>query len=274
MEKINPQKYSVDINGKFLFIRHGQTICNSDKNNKERKINYEYIDSHLSPKGIEQSKELKKLIAKLNIESIYVSPLYRSLETAKYIINDNYKGDIIVHPLIIECQNCIDDFIFDIKQTKNDFKNLNVNWNIFDEYVNENKKWNENFFYFDYFNCLEENQKIEKYNKLFNLFNKGDMNTLKKEIVNEIPKIIFNNNSFQPFESFKHVYSRFLTFKEFLLNKHKYTLNDSNQKVLVITHGDYLTVITNKYLFDDDKINFFPKDCCYCKNCDIISLYL
>ena len=67
MEKINPQKYSVDINGKFLFIRHGQTICNSDKNNKERKINYEYIDSHLSPKGIEQSKELKKLITKLNI---------------------------------------------------------------------------------------------------------------------------------------------------------------------------------------------------------------
>ena len=100
------------------------------------------------------------------------------------------------------------------------------------------------------------------------------MNSLKKEIVNEIPKIIFNTESFKPFESFKHVYSRFLTFKQFLLNKHKYTLNDSNQKVLVITHGDYLTVITNKYLFDDDKINFFPKDCCYCKNCDIISLYL
>ena len=273
---INEQKYSFDNKGKFLFIRHGQTICNSDKNYKVRKFNSEYIDSHLSEKGKKQTTRLKNIIKDLNIESIYVSPLYRSLETAKYMLEDNqkYKGEIIVHPLIIECPNCIDDFIFDIKETRNDFKDLNINWKIFDDYIDKYKKWNENFYYFQYFNRLDDNEKSNKYNKLLNLYNKGDMNEFKKEIVNEMPRIIFNKNSLQPFESFKHVYSRFLEFKNYLAEKHKDSLNDSERKVLVITHGDFLGVITNKYLYESDDNNFYPDDCCYCKNCDIISIYI
>ena len=206
--------------------------------------------------------------------SIYVSPLYRSLETAKYILeeNPNYKGQIIVHPLIIECPNCIDDFIYDIKKTKNDFKDLNINWDIFNQYTN--KKWNENFYYFEYFNRMNENQKLDKFNKLLNLYNKGDMNNYKIEMVNEFPRMIFNEQSLQPFESFKHVYSRFLEFKNFLVERHKKTLNEIDKKVLVITHGDFLGVITNKYLYGNDEENYFPKDCCYCKNCDIISIYI
>ena len=271
---INLQKYSLDVEGKFLFIRHGQTICNSDKKYKERKFNPDYIDSHLSDKGIVQTKKLKKILNNLNIEAIYVSPLYRSLETAKYILeeNPNYKGQIIVHPLIIECPNCIDDFIYDIKQTKNDFKDLNINWDIFNQYTN--KKWNENFYYFEYFNRMDENQKLDKFNKLLNIYNKGDMNNYKIEMVNEFPRMIFNEQSLQPFESFKHVYSRFLEFKNFLVERHKKTLNEIDKKILVITHGDFLGVITNKYLYGNDEQNYFPKDCCYCKNCDIISIYI
>ena len=53
---INEQKYSEDNKGKFLFIRHGQTICNSDKNYKDRKFNPDYLDSHLSKKGIKKIK--------------------------------------------------------------------------------------------------------------------------------------------------------------------------------------------------------------------------
>ena len=147
-KKLNLQKYSSDLNGKFLFIRHGQTICNSDKNYKERKINENYIDSHLSEKGIKQTKKLKEKLDKLDIEAIYVSPLYRSLETAKYLIEDiNYKGEIIIHPLISECPNCIDDFIFDINETKKDFDNSNINWNVFDEYIKKYGKWEPNFYY-------------------------------------------------------------------------------------------------------------------------------
>ena len=275
-KSINSQKYSLDTKGKFLFIRHGQTICNSDKNYKKRKVNENYIDSHLSEKGIIQTKNLKEKLDGLNIEAIYVSPLYRSLETAKYMLeNMNYKGEIIVHPLISECPNCIDDFIFDINETKKDFSDLKINWNIFDEYIKTYQKWNENFYYFEYFNRLKEDEKVIKYNKLLNIYNKKEMTEFKKEIVKEIPQIIFNEEkSIQPFESFKHVYSRFLDFKQFLLEKHKETLNDLNKKIIVITHGDFLGVITNKYLYDSDDINYFPRDCCHCNNCDLISIYL
>jgi broad specificity phosphatase PhoE len=274
---LNPQKYEQNTNGNFLFIRHGQTICNSDKDLKGRKFNPNYIDSHLSEKGINQSKNLKEKIEKFDIEAIYVSPLYRSLETAKYMIeNMDYKGEIIVHPLIIECLNCIDDIIFDVRQTKKDFQDLNVNWNIFDEYVKKYKKWDENFYYFEYFNRLNEEEKNIKYNKLLNLYKNGDMIEFKQGIVNEIQRKVFNEDlSINPFESFKLVYSRFLEFKNFLSTKHKaINQNDSNKKIIVITHSNFLGVITNKYLYDNDNINYFPKECCHCKNCDIISIYI
>ena len=274
---LNPQKYEQNTNGNFLFIRHGQTICNSDKDLKGRKFNPNYIDSHLSEKGINQSKNLKEKVEKFDIEAIYVSPLYRSLETAKYMIeNMDYKGEIIVHPLIIECLNCIDDIIFDVRQTKKDFQDLNVNWNIFDEYVKKYKKWDENFYYFEYFNRLNEEEKNIKYNKLLNLYKNGDMIEFKQGIVNEIQRKVFNEDlSINPFESFKLVYSRFLEFKNFLSTKHKdINQNDSNKKIIVITHSNFLGVITNKYLYDNDNINYFPKECCHCKNCDIISIYI
>ena len=274
---LNPQKYEQNTNGNFLFIRHGQTICNSDKDLKGRKFNPNYIDSHLSEKGISQSKNLKEKIEKFDIEAIYVSPLYRSLETAKYMIeNMDYKGEIIVHPLIIECLNCIDDIIFDVRQTKKDFQDLNVNWNIFDEYVKKYKKWDENFYYFEYFNRLNDEEKDIKYNKLLNLYKNGDMMEFKQGIVNEIQRKVFNEDlSINPFESFKLVYSRFFEFKNFLSTKHKdISQNDSNKKIIIITHSNFLGVITNKYLYDNDNINYFPEECCHCKNCDIISIYI
>ena len=274
--KINEQKYSSDSKGKFLFIRHGQTVCNSDKNYKERKINPDYLDSHLSKKGIKQTKELNNTIKILKIESIYVSPLYRSLETVKYMLegSSNFKGEIIVHPLIIECPNCIDDFIYDINKTKNDFKDLNVNWSIFDESVRKYQNWDINFYYFEYFNRLSDTQKKIKHQKLLDLYNKKDMDNLKKEIANEMPKIIFADEGLQPFQSFKHVYSRFLEFKKFLSEKHKDSLDNFDSKVIIVTHGDFLGVITNKYLYENDDINSFARDCCHCKNCDIISIYI
>ena len=101
------------------------------------------------------------------------------------------------------------------------------------------------------------------------------MELFKKEIVQEIPKIIFNDSiTLQPFESFKHVYSRFQDFIKYLKVKHEDNINNFDKKIIVVTHGDFLGVITNKYLYDNDDVNSFPRDCCHCKNCDIISIYI
>jgi broad specificity phosphatase PhoE len=121
---------------------------------------------------------------------------------------------------------------------------------------------------------INDSQKNNKYQKLVDLYDKKDMNNLKKEIVNEMPKIIFNGDEFHPFESFKHVYSRFLEFKKYLCENQKDSLDNFDNKVIIVTHGDFLSVITNKYLYENDDINAFARDCCHCKNCDIISIYI
>ena len=62
-------KYSTDLNGKFLFMRHGKTNFNSD-HEKIRQINISYIDCHLSQKGIQQVKAKQNIINNLSIEKV------------------------------------------------------------------------------------------------------------------------------------------------------------------------------------------------------------
>jgi len=83
-------------------------------------------------------------------------------------------------------------------------------------------------------NGLEQNQKIIKYNKLLDIYKKRDMKEFKKEMVQEIPKIIFNNGKLiQPFESFKHVYSRFLDFIEYLKG-YKYHILTIQKRIIYL----------------------------------------
>ena len=76
--------FTTDLNGKFLYMRHGKTKFNSD-HDKHRQINISYIDCHLSPNGIQQVRAKQILINKLSLEKVYVSPFYRALQTS-YIL--------------------------------------------------------------------------------------------------------------------------------------------------------------------------------------------
>ena len=153
-------KFTQDLKGKFLFMRHGKTEFNSDKD-KLRQINPSYIDCHLSNKGIEQVKLRQKLINSLSIEKVYVSPFYRALQTVSLLLENhpNAKNiSIVVHPKIAEIGGCTHDFIFDIKENKKDFNmnsKIKFDWSLFDEYV-KNIKYDENFFYFNEFNMINE----------------------------------------------------------------------------------------------------------------------
>lgn len=73
---------------------------------------------------------------------------------------------IVVHPLVSETPNCVNDYILDIKSTKNDF-NMNsvikVDWTFFDNYIKE-IKYDENFYYFEYFDCFKNIEKEKKNN--------------------------------------------------------------------------------------------------------------
>ena len=79
---------------KLYVVRHGQTLHN------QLGLVQGSTESDLSEKGIEDAKELRELVSKLNIDVVISSPLKRALDTAK-IITDN-KYNIIIDDRLIE----------------------------------------------------------------------------------------------------------------------------------------------------------------------------
>jgi probable phosphoglycerate mutase len=75
----------------IVFVRHGEA-----DNNVKRLLAGRHIESHLTERGIEQVKDTGQHLRKLKIDRVYVSPVTRTVETAKIIckINDlQYKTD-------------------------------------------------------------------------------------------------------------------------------------------------------------------------------------
>ena len=119
---IIPEKlYDSNLNGKILYIRHGQTNYNKNSNKSNlniMKIKSEYIDCDINEKGIEQTKKISNIIEQLDIEEIYVSPLSRTLHTALILFKNHPQKDKIiikVHPLITEVISGVHGFSFDIQ---------------------------------------------------------------------------------------------------------------------------------------------------------------
>ena len=267
-------KYSTDLSGKFLFMRHGKTKFNSD-HEKNRQINISYIDCHLSSKGIQQIKAKQNIINNLSIEKVYVSPFYRALQTA-YILLENHPNinniQVIVHPKIAEIGGCTHDFILDIRENKNDF-NINskvkFNWNFFDEYTRR-LKYDENFFYFEEYNNIKENIKNELYNKLRKLYDNNQKELYKKELEK---LAIFRIENKKKFESITHEYNRFLEFKNQLKIEHNNTLKNKNQKVLIISHSSFIKISTSPFPYFGNNQKAHPS-CHPMKNLEIISIFL
>ena len=269
-------KYTPDLSGKFLFMRHGQTWYNRTKD-LSRRYNPDLCDSHLSDEGINQIILAQETINKLNIEKVYVSPYYRALQTCTLAFKNypNLKNlQVIVHPKISEVVCSGHDFIFDIKETKKDF-NMNsevkIDWSYFDNYVKE-MNYDENFFYFENINIIDEKEKKEEYLKLKKLYEEKDEKRGYKE---ELKKFLEEKKKvLSRFESLKHAYERFEDFKKFLRIEHKETINDLNKKVLCVSHSTFIKTASSPEPFLIDKINEDTSHLYNIKNGEIITLYL
>ena len=74
-----------------VFMRHGQA-----ENNVKRILVGRHIESHLTEEGKIQVSDTAQYLKKLDISRIYVSPVIRTVETAKIvsnILNLNYEID-------------------------------------------------------------------------------------------------------------------------------------------------------------------------------------
>ena len=254
-------------------MRHGQTKFNENKNFTSRRVNVEYIDCKLARTGILQAKTKRKILNSLSFEKIYVSPAYRALQTLTYSLESHpNKENIIafVHPLAMEISVCVNDFLLDIKRTKIEF-NLNskikIDWSLFDNYI-KRIKYDENFFYFENFDNIEENQKDDIYIKLKNLYDNGDNEKFKIGL-KELAQISLDKKLY--IESIKHAQERFIKFLDFIRKNHKDTLENKNEKIMVFSHGAFMKVGTNLTEYKNKKIKKFYPSCYYLKNCEILS---
>lgn len=277
MENNISPKFKPDLSGKFLFMRHGETLFNKMREDPSRVYNPDLSDSHLSEEGIEQSKSRQEDLNKLNIEKVFVSPYFRAIETMTYALESypNIENIIaIVHPKISEVVCCSNNFILDIKKTKEKF-NMNskvkVDWSLFDELIKQSK-YDENFFFFEYMNLLGDKEKEEEYIKLKSLYDKGDIKEYKNELRNFLES---HYEHYRKYESFKHSNERFDEFKYYLKNEFKESINDKNKKVLCVCHSALLTAAISPTPFLKDEIEEEKIDNLYqIKNAEIISILI
>ena len=273
-EQKEEKNYSKDLSEKLLIMRHGETDFNADTDKGNRITNPKYPDCRLNQNGISQAKSKQGLINSLTLEKVYVSPIYRAIQTVTYCLENHPNKNnivVVVHPLVSEISNCINDYILDIKQTKKDFNmnsKIKVDWSLFDEYV-KTIKYEENFYYFDNFDCYEGKEIM--YQKLKNIYNNGDIDGLRNGL-SELATLRFQAKI--RFESLKHLQGRFNKFCEYIREHHKDTLNDKKNKILVVSHCAYIKIGTDLTPYESEKIQDYHSTCYSPENCEILSFKL
>ena len=267
--------FAKNLEGKIIFIRHGETDYNIDIVKKGSKIKFDinYLDGHLNTNGEKQAEKSSNIFNNIDIEAIYVSPLYRTLESAYILFKNHPKKNniqLIVHPLLTEVVSSMNNFTDDIDTKKSIYKEkseIKVDWSLFDEEFKTKEE--QNFYYLNYVNLLPK----EKYdiikNKLYNSLNTGKM----KETISELGKMI-SDLKMKRIESLDHLFNRTVKFKEYLKEKYKNSMNDPSKKIIIISHSCYGQIFTSKECYGKTNIKEYPKDCCDMRNCEAISVFI
>ena len=261
-----------DLTEKLLFMRHGQTQFNSDKDLLSRRTNPKYLDCKLSNIGIKQAKAKQRILNLLTLEKVYVSPFYRALQTLTYSLEKHpNKNNIIaiVTPYVSEIANCVNDYILDIKKTKKDFNmysRIKIDWTYFEEYIRKSK-YDENFYYFNNLDCFDEYDKNKTYYELKNFYDNGNIDKLKIGLT-KMAELRFEKK--KSFESLLNAQTRFIKFVNYIKIKHKNTLGNKKQKIFVFSHSCFMNVATNMTKYKSKKIQKFNKGY-NPKNCEILS---
>ena len=269
--------YSLDCSGKVLFIRHGQTWFNLAKPDPSRSYNPELSDAHLCPDGINQITSTQVEINKLNLETVYVSPYYRTLQTVTLAL-EKYPNlsdlKVIVHPKLAEVVCAAQEFIINIRQARKDFNmdsKVKIDWSYFDKYIKESSKYDENFFYFENIDNVNEEVKNETYLKLKKLYDVQSIDEFKKELINFWKG---KHKKFGGYESGGHASKRFEEFKNFLKNEHKDSFNDTEKKILCVSHKAYIrAAIDHEQKLGEKSKKKFNKSY-QMKNGEIISIFI
>ena len=276
-QSIITKMYDKTLNGKIILMRHGETEFNKQFTYTGVKVKYDpkYLDSHLNSNGIKQATKASQKFKNFNIETIYVSPLYRSIETASIIVKNHPNKDniiCIVHPLLTEILSNMQNFTYEIEKTKEKFNmntEIKVDWSIFDQYFPEEKE--QNLYFFKYIDTMNEEKKNNEYKKIMDNYGKKKF----VESIGSLGKILRGGR----LESLNNLYKRITEFKEFLRQKYfdnnsLNNENDNDKKVVIVSHQNFGRIFTSKSCIELKKIKNYPKDSYPLKNCEAISVYI
>ncbi len=278
----NHKLYELNLNNKFIFIRHSISLYNKiahKEGHENIKFSTELINSNLCEEGIVLAKSIQHIYNKLDIEQIYVSPLVRALETAYYIFENHPKKDkitIIVHPWLTEVAHMIHDFTYDIQIFKKQFNmnsKLKFDWSLFDMYYKS--KEDQDLFFLSNIDCLNKDVLYKEINLAYEKYFKDDN---KEEIKNFLSHLVYLEGKYNisQLESYKHLFYRTILLKRYLKEQHinKKKEIDKNKKVILIGHTDFAHIATSKLAYNMDEINKLPEDGYHLKNCESLSLII
>jgi broad specificity phosphatase PhoE len=230
-----------DSNSKVTILRHCESMFNVDFNATKLKYGYglecrdiflndKYINPKLSLRGIQQCQSAAEVAKNVNFKLVIVSPYYRTMQTAHYILKNHPKYQnmkFIIHPWVRE------HFFGTSESTiwlEDDLKQFDFpNWDI-SPCLDKDGKVDELF----YIRSMQKELQEEFKGKT-----KYEINQiLKKAMINRFPRSSeFLDGTYDRTELMK----KFI--KDYLISWKK--LED--KKVLVISHENYIRTWTAQW---------------------------
>ena len=220
-------------------------------------------DARLWKEGVDQWVKARKLVNKMKIHSVIVSPLRRTLETAYQVYWTHPDFDrikFVVWPLIRESLNTSSDVPSDIDEILSEFKDLlpNLDCSMFDHYGDKSL-----YFIEDMQSDVRDKIKSQLVKREDDSLGWNVFNLFVKESKNVFPARL---------ESKWNVYDRSVKAKKFIKNYITDHQVPTDKKVVVLAHFIYFYMHTGEWgwKWDRDQELSYPTTFIRMQNCEII----
>jgi broad specificity phosphatase PhoE len=267
--------YEKNTNGNILYIRHGQTYYNQSEKlyiKHELNTNPDFLDCQLNDYGRKQAEEAQQTINKLNIKYVFSSPLLRCLETTHHALktHPNKRAIVVlVHPLVTEIVNGVQDYNVSIEEKKKQFNmetEIKFDWSYFDAAFPDPR--HREIYFLEFTDNVKPEEEIALNEIILDL-----LKASSKEKLVRFAKFFYTPEHEKRPETIKSVHNRGLKFKKYLREFLKDNLLKDDEKILVFSHSSFIMVSNSEKAYSIGyDVSEYPDDCFKPKNLEMLSV--